>query len=100
MDRDAARLLCLRGTPVSPGLARGPLVLLDEAVRASARRLNSADDEAARLRAALDAARGDLQALMASIEDSEGETILAFQVGMLEDAVVSEPALVAIARGE
>jgi len=100
MDRDAARLLCLRGTPVSPGLARGPLVLLDEAVRAGARGLNSAGDEAARLRTALEGARGDLQALMASIGGSEGETILAFQVGMLEDAVVTEPALVAIARGE
>jgi phosphoenolpyruvate-protein phosphotransferase (PTS system enzyme I) len=90
--------VCLSGTPVSPGLARGPLVLLDENVKTSVRKRGAAQDEASLLRCALDASRAELSALMRQTADTDAETILAFQVEMLEDQVVTEPAFEAIAN--
>jgi phosphotransferase system enzyme I (PtsI) len=85
------------GTPVSPGLARGPVLRLEDAVTASAHRSGAPIEEAALLRFALDASRAELRALMASTDDTDAETILAFQVAMLEDPVVTAPAFDAIA---
>jgi phosphotransferase system enzyme I (PtsI) len=85
------------GTPVSPGLARGPLVYLEEGVKANSGRRGSAEDEIATLRFALDASRAELHGLMARTGDTDAETILAFQVAMLEDPVVTTPAFDAIA---
>ena len=89
----------LPGTPVSPGLARGPLVHLAESVEktgAGAREHGGAEAEAASLRSALDASRAELDALMARTGDTDAEAILAFQVAMLEDPVVTAPAFEAI----
>jgi phosphoenolpyruvate-protein phosphotransferase (PTS system enzyme I) len=99
MARDTAPIVCLRGTPVSPGLARGPLVLLADEQRTAARERSSVDDESNRLRESISAASAELSVLMDRAGDDEAQTILAFQVAMLADPVVSEPALAAIAAG-
>ena len=90
----------LRGTPVSPGLARGPLVLLAEGARVSQRRQGSAEEEAKRLADALGAAIAELTSLMDRAADSDSGMLLAFQIEMLGDPVVTEPAFVAIAAGK
>jgi len=99
MGRDATTAVCLRGTPVSPGLARGPLVLVAENVLPVVRPRGSADEESTRFRIAVADATAELAALMDRIDDTEAETILAFQIAMLDDPVVAEPALAAIAGG-
>jgi phosphotransferase system enzyme I (PtsI) len=90
----------LRGTPVSPGLARGPLVLLTQGARASQRRQGSAEEEARRLAEALEAATAELTSLMDRAEDSDSGMLLAFQIEMLADPVVTTPAYEAIAAGK
>src|ERR1043166_8807679 len=96
MGRDATTAVCLRGTPVSPGLARGPLVLVAENVHPVVRQHGSADEESTRFRIAVAGATDELAALMERAHDTEAETILAFQIAMLDDPAVTEPALAAI----
>src|SRR5689334_22112501 len=87
----------LSGTPVSPGLARGPLVVrLADGLDTGARSRGAVADEAALLKSALEAARAELAALMARTRDTDAETLLAFQIAMLEDPVVTAPAFDAI----
>jgi len=100
MPGEPTETLYLSGTPVSPGLARGPLVCLAEGVNSAPSRHGSPADEAALLRFALDVARAELHALIARARDTDAETILAFQVAMLDDPVVSTPAFDAIAASD
>jgi phosphoenolpyruvate-protein phosphotransferase (PTS system enzyme I) len=88
----------LAGTPASPGLARGRLVVLRDAVgeREASR---DPDAEAGSLHAALAAARAELERLTEASCDGEAQAILEFQIAMLEDEVVTAPALVAIEAG-
>jgi phosphotransferase system enzyme I (PtsI) len=97
MDSDAASVVCLRGTPVSPGLARGPLVVLRDDARPVCRERASTEEESSRMRAAIAGASAELAALMERAGDAEAQTMLAFQVAMLADAVVTDPAFAAIA---
>src|SRR2546423_14653674 len=99
MTDEASTVVCVRGTPVSPGLARGPLLLLREGVASGSGRRGSADDEAERLYAAIAAAIAELATLMERTDDTDAETILAFQVAMLDDAAVTDPAFAAVASG-
>jgi phosphotransferase system enzyme I (PtsI) len=99
IDGDAAAVVCLRGTPVSPGLARGPLVVLADENRPPSRERDNTEEESSRMRAAIAGASAELAALMERAGDAEAQTILAFQVAMLADAVVTDPALAAIAGG-
>src|SRR6266478_5135699 len=87
----------LRGISASPGLARGPLVRLEEGVRTETPVAVSGPDDPARLRSAIAAACAELSALMQRAKDPDTETLLAFQVAMLQDSVVTEPAFAAIA---
>jgi phosphotransferase system enzyme I (PtsI) len=96
---DTAEVVCLRGTPVSPGLARGRLVVLGDESRLPCREHGSADEESRRMRAAIAFASAELAALMERVGDGEAQTILAFQVAMLADPVVTEPAFAAIEEG-
>ena len=85
------------GRPAAPGIALGALVSL--APDASSRVSSGANDtEAQALSSALAAALTDLQRL---VEKTEGEAagILGFQVALLEDDVLAEPAFNAIAEG-
>src|SRR6267378_5884627 len=87
----------LRGISASPGLARGPLVRLEEGVRTGIRAPASGPNDPTRLRAAIDAACAELTALMQRASDPDAKALLAFQVAMLQDPVVTEPAFTAIA---
>lgn len=85
------------GRPAAPGIALGALVSL--APDASSRVSSGANDtEAQALSSALSAALADLRRL---VERTEGEAadILGFQVALLEDDVLAEPAFNAIAEG-
>jgi phosphotransferase system enzyme I (PtsI) len=100
MEGDTAAVVCLRGTPVSPGLARGRLVVLADERRLPSRVRGSAGEESSRMRAALAAASAELAALIERAGDGEAQAILAFQVAMLADPVVSERAFAAIEAGD
>ena len=85
------------GRSAAPGLALGKLLRVADGMGT---RVSSgvAESEATALRLALDAALGDLKRLIArSSEDAAA--ILEFQVALLEDDVLAEPAFAAIATG-
>lgn len=87
----------LKGRSASPGFAAGPLVaLLDERVPRKA----SGDlaFEAAVLKDALTIAAAQLAELAARSTGSAAD-ILGFQIALLEDAALAEPAYAAIAQG-
>jgi phosphotransferase system enzyme I (PtsI) len=99
MRADPGVVVCLRGTPVSPGLARGPLVLLDDEAVDTPPGAGDPAHESGRLRAAIDAASAELTALTEHARDASAQMILAFQVAMLDDPVVSDPVFAALATG-
>ncbi|MEO8669118.1 MAG: putative PEP-binding protein [Bauldia sp.] len=86
-----------RGRPAAPGLAAGPLVRLE---RTLGRRVASGDParERADLETALAAAIGALGRL-AAIVKGDAADILEFQVAMLEDDELRQPAFESIAAG-
>ena len=98
MDGDSA-LICLRGTPVSPGLARGPLVVLRDDGHSAVPARGTRGEDSDRLRAAIAAASAELTVLTEEVRDADARTILAFQIAMLSDPVVSEPAFAEVAAG-
>jgi phosphotransferase system enzyme I (PtsI) len=63
-------------------------------------RKGSVEEETLRLREAIGAASAELASLMERCADADAETLLAFQVEMLSDPVVVDPAVDAIAAGE
>src|SRR6266478_5654277 len=87
----------LRGISASPGLARGPLVNLDEGAPTGTRVPAIGPSDSAPLRHAIDLACAELTALIRRGSDPDAEALLVFQVAMLQDPVVTEPALAAIA---
>jgi phosphotransferase system enzyme I (PtsI) len=95
----ADTVVCLRGTPVSPGLARGRLVVLGDEKPLPPRERGSVGEESSRLHAAIVSASAELAALTERAGDAEAQAILAFQVAMLADPVVTAPALAAIEAG-
>ena len=95
----ASVAIVVRGTPVSPGLARGRLIFIGPRPGAAERVPGRPEEEAARLEAALAGASAELTALMDRATDSDAGMLLAFQVEMLSDAVVTGPAFEAIAAG-
>ena len=99
MERETTAVVCLRGTPVSPGLARGPLVVLAEESPVPSRKRGGVDHESNRMRAAVAAASAELVALMERAGDAEAQGILAFQIAMLADPVVTGPAFAAMEAG-
>lgn len=99
MEGDTATVVCLRGTPVSPGLARGRLVVLADENPLPSRERGSVDEESSRMQAAIASASAELAALTGRAGDAEAQAILAFQVAMLADPVVTDPAFAAIEAG-
>ncbi len=87
----------LRGRPAAPGFARGPLVALQPRQH---RRVASRDpaEEGAALRAAFVAAAAQLTDLRSRVTGS-GIDILDFQLALLEDDALREPAFARIAAG-
>ena len=82
--------ILLIGHAASPGLAIGPVTMLTAAV---ARRTASDDpaQEAAALRAAIEGARAEITEQIKTIQ-GEVADILEFQVAMLEDDTLADPA--------
>ena len=99
MGGDTAAVVCLRGTPVSPGFARGRLVVLADENPPPSRERGNVDEESGRMYAAISSASAELAALTARTGDAEARAILAFQVAMLDDPVVTGPAFAAIDAG-
>lgn len=85
------------GRGAAAGLAEGPLFRLRVAATERAVR-GDRPAEAALLRAALVTARDQLAELAAAASEEAAE-ILSFQVALLEDPVLAEPAFAAIAKG-
>ncbi len=89
--------LRLEGQPASGGIALGPLALLSDAAF-TARQPRPPQEEAAALVAAVSEALGQLQRLLEQSE-GDGAAILAFQIVMLEDPELGDPAFAAIRAG-
>lgn len=87
-----------KGTIASRGYAEGDLFSLSAEVR-TYQASGDTGTETARLRLAREAAVTEIAALIAHTE-AEAAEILEFQLAMLEDEALSEPALAAIARGQ
>ena len=86
------------GRPAAPGIALGALIPFSAGFGARVTS-GTAESEADALRAALKAALADLEGL---VERSSGDAadILEFQVALLEDDVLAEPAFAAIGAGD
>ncbi|TPQ49140.1 phosphoenolpyruvate--protein phosphotransferase [Prosthecomicrobium hirschii] len=92
----------LQGRPAAPGFAAGRIVRLERepgSGAAAARAVGTPDEEAAALKAALAAASADLAGLIGSLDDAEAAAMLEFQLAMLEDDALTEPAFAALAEG-
>ena len=85
------------GRPAAPGIALGALFTFstDRSTRAAS---GAVESEAEALRSALNAAVTDLKDLIAR-STGEAVAILEFQVALLQDEVLAEPAFSAIAAG-
>lgn len=92
--------LRLHGRPASPGLAFSKLFVLPDLEALSARAA-SGDPmrEAERLRKAVTQATAELEAVSRDAAQ-DAQEILEFQIAMLGDEALSEPALAGIAEGE
>jgi len=87
-----------RGQPAAPGLAIGPLVRLSLGNAAAPAVAEDAETERQKLIGAVAQAQADLQALVAA-NDAMGAEILEFQLELLGDPSLTEPAVAAIAAG-
>jgi phosphotransferase system enzyme I (PtsI) len=87
-----------RGQAAAPGLVIGPLVRLSLQAAIEVTPAESAEIEEARLARAVDRAQAELQALVAASEAMSAE-ILEFQLELLGDPSLIEPASAAIAEG-
>ena len=88
----------IQGRAAAPGLAYGPVHRIVD-MSELRRRAGSRMQERTALEAAIDAATADLAGLMERAQDN-GADILEFQVAMLEDEALREPALEAIHNGK
>ncbi len=87
----------LHGRPASPGLAIGKIAHVPSGPAAS-RVAGTPEQERTALHAAIAAASGEVEALAAR-SAGDGADILSFQVALLGDEALYEPALAAIADG-
>ncbi|MBN3786846.1 phosphoenolpyruvate--protein phosphotransferase [Burkholderia sp. Ac-20353] len=92
--------LVLKGRPASVGFAAGPQTRLAADDVTSAHRVPSADTavELAALRAAIETATGQLQALVERA-DAQGAEIIGFQIALADDEELCEPIFAAIRQG-
>ena len=88
----------LVGRPAAQGFAAGPLAPLRGAVKPAERVAGTPEEERERLSVAIAEALGQLEALLGAAE-GDGADILAFQVAMLEDPELADPAFAALADG-
>ncbi|MFI4882666.1 MAG: phosphoenolpyruvate--protein phosphotransferase [Phycisphaerales bacterium JB064] len=87
----------LRGIAVSPGLVIGRIFLLEDSARRVVRRFTPAEgsqEEASRVKAALETSVADLQAVKERAEQemgSEAAKIFLFHIGVLQDNSLRDP---------
>lgn len=95
-----SKALRLSGTVASGGLISGDVVCLG-VPKAAARPVAATSPEAEKtsLDEAVAAAGQDLESLLAGLDDEEAAGIIEFQVAMLEDETVLEPAYASIQSG-
>ncbi|WP_181700016.1 phosphoenolpyruvate--protein phosphotransferase [Chthonobacter albigriseus] len=86
------------GRPASPGLARGPVHILEETTVRDVHAGTSAQ-ERTRLLEAIAAAAAEVADLIAGVDDEEAAAILEFQLAMLEDDALIADALPVIDGG-
>ena len=96
MKQDAAERV-YSGIPASEGLVHGRIFLI-RAVSATERSVGAAEEEAVAMRAAVNTARGQFEALMAGEDPLAGE-IMEFQLALLEDDNLLNPVFDAIRGG-
>lgn len=97
MHHAAEKPVRLTGTPASPGYAAGPLFHVGHAALAYTAK-GTADAEADALRSALAEASARIGGMIANAP-GEAAGILEFQLAMLEDDALTEPAFASIGRG-
>jgi phosphoenolpyruvate-protein phosphotransferase (PTS system enzyme I) len=88
----------LRGRPAAPGIVLGPLIRLGAAI-GHRRPTGDAAHERRALEQAIGSAIGDLERLQLRATGSDGIAMLDFQIEMLRDEALREPALRAITEG-
>ena len=88
----------LVGRPAAQGFACGPLAPLGRIAKPAERVAGAPQEERGRLAAAIAEALSQLEALLGAAE-GDGADILAFQVAMLEDPELSDPAFAALDEG-
>ena len=98
-DRTRRAAQRIEGRPAVPGIALGPLVRLAPA-KHDARQHRTAAEEHRALVDALLASKADLTVLARQVGDDDAEAILSFQIALLEDDNLAEPAFALIAGGE
>ncbi len=91
--------IVLQGRPAAPGLAIGPLVVVQRRESAVDHAAESPEAERRRLVAAVDAARQALAALATHGGGELAEEILMFQMALLDDPELLAPAQAALGRG-
>lgn len=89
--------LHLEGRAASPGFASGPIVMMT-AERCTRNPLGSSTEEAAALTTAVTRALAELRDLQKTLTDDAAEMV-GFQIAMLEDPALAEPAYAAINDG-
>jgi phosphoenolpyruvate-protein phosphotransferase (PTS system enzyme I) len=98
-DRTRRATHRIEGRSAVPGIALGPLVRLAPA-KHDAHQQRTAAEEHRALVNALEAAKADLTVLVQQAGDDDAEAILSFQIALLEDDNLAEPAFALIAGGE
>src|SRR5438552_2996362 len=87
----------VKGRPASGGIFAGPLMHFARPQTVK-RKSGTPAGEMAALKAAIAGALEDIQALIERADDAAAE-ILGFQIAMLEDDALSDPAIAQIAEG-
>src|SRR6202048_3805684 len=98
-DRTRRAAQRIEGRPAVPGIALGPLVRL-AAAKHETRQSRTVAEEHRALANALVAAKADLTVLAQHAGGDDAEAILSFQIALLEDDNLAEPAFALIAGGE
>src|ERR1700724_249919 len=98
-DRTRRAAQRIEGRPAVPGIALGPLVRL-AAAKHETRQSRTVAEEHRALADALLAAKTALTVLAQHAGDDDAEAILSFQIALLEDDNLAEPAFALIAGGE
>src|SRR3984893_2073612 len=98
-DRTRRAAQRIEGRPAVPGIALGPLVRLAPAKHETSQSRTVAEEHRALVDALL-AAKTALTVLAQHAGDDDAEAILSFQIALLEDDNLAEPAFALIAGGE